>query len=97
MPDRPYPGISTLANVSGSATSVTLFASNGQAERRFVYNDSTATLYLKYGATASATSFTVLIPAGGYFEAPMPMRYTGVVDGIWTSATGTARCTEVSI
>jgi hypothetical protein len=85
----------TLANVSGSATSVALFAANGAAKARAVYNDSTAILYLKYGATASATSYTVQIPAGGYFEFPEPS-YAGLVHGIWSSATGSARTTEVA-
>lgn len=85
----------TLANVAGSATSVALFAATAGARTRSVYNDSAATLYLKYGATASTTSYTVQIPAGGYFEFPQPC-YAGAVDGIWSSATGAARCTEVS-
>jgi len=84
----------TLANVSGSATSVTLFASNANAKGRMVFNDSTAALYLKFGATASTSSFTVQIAAGGHYEFPGPL-YTGVVDGIWAAANGAARTTEV--
>jgi hypothetical protein len=82
-----------LANVSGSASSVTLFAKNTDAQARAVYNDSTATLYLKFGATASTTSYTVQLAAGAYYEFPQPL-YTGVVDGIWSAAAGAARTTE---
>ena len=41
---------------------------------------------------------SVLIPAGGYFEFPLAggAVYNGAVEGIWTSATGSARCTELS-
>ena len=85
----------TLANVSASATSVALFPANGGVEARTVHNDSAATLYLKYGATASTTSYTVKIPADGYFEFPRPV-FEGLVHGIWSSATGTARTTEVA-
>lgn len=85
----------TLANVSASATSVTVFASNANARGRILHNDSTAALYLKYGATASTTSYTVRLDADAYFEFPSPC-YTGVVDGIWASATGSARTTEVA-
>lgn len=83
----------TLANVAGSASSVALFAAAGTVRGRAVWNDSTAVLYLKFGATASATSATVKIPADGYYEFPSPV-YGGVVHGIWTAATGNARTTE---
>lgn len=88
-------GQATLANVSSSATSVALFASNPAAKTRQVKNDSTAVLYLKYGTTASATSYTVDLVAGAYFEFPSPL-YSGAVDGIWASANGSARTTEVT-
>jgi hypothetical protein len=88
------PSAATLTNVAGSASSVTLIASNASRRGAMVANDSAAALYIKYGATASISSFTVKVAAGGYFELPQPV-YTGVVDGIWDSATGNARVTEV--
>ncbi len=84
----------TLANVSSSATSVTLIASNAARRGATIYNDSTAILYIKFGATASSTSHTVQVAASGYYEFPYPC-YTGVVDGIWASANGSARITEL--
>jgi hypothetical protein len=83
----------TLANVASSATSVTVFSGNGAARGRSVWNDSTQVLYLKYGTTASATSYTVQLAAGAYYEFPQPI-YAGRVDGIWASANGNARTTE---
>lgn len=83
----------TLANVTSSASSTTVFAANGAARARTVYNDSTAVLYLKFGATASTTSYTVQVDAGGYYEFPLPL-YGGLVDGIWAAANGAARTTE---
>jgi hypothetical protein len=83
----------TLTNVSGSATSVSLLASNANARVRTAYNDSTAILYLKFGTTASTTSYTLQIPPNGYFEFPQPL-YTGAVDGIWSAANGAVRLTE---
>lgn len=87
------PTTATLANVSSSATNVTVFAAAGNTNARTVYNDSTAVLYLKFGATASTTSYTVQIAAGGYYEFPQPV-YAGQVDGIWASANGAARVTS---
>lgn len=85
----------TVSNVAASATSVALFAAvePNLADVRTIYNDSSAVLYVKFGATASTTSFTVKLLAGDYFEFPRPL-YTGVVHGIWASATGSARLTE---
>jgi hypothetical protein len=83
----------TTANVSSSASSTTVFAANGAAKGRTVWNDSTAVLYLKFGATASTTSYTVQLAAGAYYEFPQPL-YGGVVDGIWAAANGAARTTE---
>jgi hypothetical protein len=87
------PQTATPTNVASSASSVTLFAGTAGARERTIFNDSTATLYVKFGATASTTSYTVAILAGGYFEFPQPC-YGGLVDGIWASANGFARVTS---
>ena len=87
------PQTATLANVASSASSVTLFAAAGAVRARAIYNDSTAVLYVKFGATASATSYTVQMAAGDYYEFPQPC-YGGVVTGIWATANGNARVTS---
>ena len=87
----------TLANVAGSASSVTLQASNVARLGLVVFNDSSATCYLKFGSAASATSFTYLLAGGATWEMQSGgARYTGIVTGIWTSATGNARVTELT-
>jgi len=57
-----------------------------------IHNDSDSILYVKCGATASSTSFTVRMTPNSYYE--MPFGYNGIVDGIWVTATGNARVTE---
>ena len=85
-------GTATLSNVSGSASSVTLVASNTDRISAKIYNDSSAVLYVKLGATASSTSYTYKL----YQDDFVVVRdYTGVIDGIWGSATGAARVTEI--
>lgn len=84
----------TAANVTGSATSVTVLASNSSRLGATVFNDSSALLYLKLGATASTTSFTALLATNDYYE--VPFQYTGIIDGIWSSATGSARVVELT-
>ena len=86
------PSTATETSVASSATNVTLFAA-AVANGRTVYNDSTAVLYLKFGATASTTSYTVQLAAGAYYEFPQPV-YCGQVDALWASANGNARLTS---
>lgn len=87
---------SAVTSVSDTASSTTLLAANANRLGATVYNDSTVALYLKLGATASLTSFTVKMAADSYFE--VPFSYTGIIDGIWASDTGggTARISELS-
>lgn len=83
----------TLANVASSTSSVALFAASAAVKGRAVWNDSTAVLYLKFGTTASSTSYTVQLAAGAFYEFPQPL-YGGVVHGIWAAENGAARTTE---
>lgn len=86
----------TVTSVAASASNVTLLAANAARQAATFYNDSaTANLYLKLAATASTSSFTVLLAPGAYYEIPNPV-YTGIVDGIWDVASGNARITEIT-
>ena len=85
----------TLTNVNDSASSVTLLSANSARKGATIHNDSTAILYVKFGTTASTTSYTVKMVADAYYE--VPFDYTGRIDGIWASdASGAARVTEIS-
>lgn len=87
---------SAITSVSGSVTTVQLLASNAARKGAAFYNDSASVLYLKLGVTASTTSYTVQLVAGAYYELPTTIVYTGEIDGIWTSAVGAVRITELS-
>lgn len=92
-------GTATLSNVAGSATSVTLLAANTARIGATITNDSSALLYIKFGTTASTTSYTVVLAGAAsapfsYYE--VPAGYTGRIDGIWASAAGNARVTELT-
>lgn len=93
---RAHTNAPTVAQVAASASNTTLKASNTNRRGLAVYNDADKALYLKLGTTASTTSFTVKIAAGGYYEIPQFPTYTGQVDGIWdTGPTGNAYVTEI--
>lgn len=85
-----------LSSVAGSASSVSLLAANSSRKGATIFNDSTANLYVAFSATASTTAFTVKIVGGGYYELPSTAVWTGAVSGIWDTATGSARVTELS-
>jgi hypothetical protein len=86
----------TLANVAGATASTTLQAANTARLGLQIVNDSTAVLYVKFGAAAASTSYTVQLQAGESWVMPPAYRYTGIVTGIWDSATGNARVTEMT-
>jgi hypothetical protein len=93
----PKTSSSTVTQVASSATTVTLKASNTARTGLMVFNDSTQILYVKLGATASTTSYTVQVQPKGYYELPASNAlYTGVVDAIWASANGNAYVTELA-
>ena len=85
----------TLTNVASSASSVSLLAANTARRGLIVYNDSTQTLYLKFGVTASTTSFTYLMTPKSTLEMILPI-YQVAIDGVWASANGSARITELT-
>lgn len=86
---------SSVTSVNGSSSSVQLLALNTSRKMAAFYNDSTSNLYLKLGTTASATSYTILMVPNSYYELPWKS-YTGEIDGIWVSAAGAVRVTELS-
>lgn len=90
----------TITSVNDAATSTTILAANANRKGATVFNDSTAVLYLALAdTTASATAYTVQIPAGGYYELPTTEGgvYTGKIVGIWASdASGAVRVTEMT-
>lgn len=86
---------STLSNANSSASSGTLIAANAARKGLIIYNDSVETVLIKYGSTASTTSFTTAIQPGEEWSMPKPV-YTGIIDGIWLAADGAARITELT-
>lgn len=82
-----------VTSVPASTSSVQLLAAGSNRAAVYIENASTATLYLKYGTGASATSRTVGIKPGGFYEFPADPLYCGVVHGAWSAANGQANVT----
>jgi hypothetical protein len=86
--------ISVVTKVDASLTSVNLLVANDDRKMVTIYNNSTASLFIKYGTTASASSFSLKIGAGDYLEFPYPC-YIGQIDGFWDALNGNAMITEI--
>jgi hypothetical protein len=85
---------SNVTNQAASVTNVTLLFPNPNRVGAVIFNEGASTLYAKFGLVASITSYTVQIGAKGYYE--VPFTYTGQIDGIFSTAAGNARITELT-
>ena len=91
------PSLATVTAIPVSVVSVTLQAANPLRRGLLVNNDSTQTLYVKIGAGASLTDFSLSLCPGQTYEAPFPVGTTEV-SGIWVAAgPGNARVTELTV
>jgi hypothetical protein len=87
--------VGTQTSVASSATNVTLLAANANRLGASIHNDSaSATLFVRLQATATTSNFTVKLFPDSYYE--VPFQYTGIIDGIWSAAVGSARVTELT-
>lgn len=84
----------TITRVANSAASQSLAASNANRKTIFLYNDSATTnCYVKFGATASATDFSIKLFATDTFIMDPPI-YTGAIDYICDAASGSMEVSE---
>ena len=86
----------TTTSVASTTGAQTILAANTARYGATVYNDDANGLYLLLGTgTVSATVYTVLVPSGGYYEAPYG--FTGILTGLWAAdGSGSARVTELT-
>jgi hypothetical protein len=93
MPVRTVASTSSVNAVSTSGTSATLASASSGRLRIVIVNDSSAVLFVKYGATASSADWTVKLAPDSTLDEDA---YTGRIDAVLSTGTGTARVTELS-
>lgn len=81
-----------VTSVNASATSVTLLAANPLRKGAIFYNQSINNAFIKFGAVASVTSFTIRLTSNTYYE--LSKGYTGIIDCIWDGTNSAMRITE---
>lgn len=74
----------TVSSANASTTNFTLLSANPNRRGATFFKEGSNTCYIKLGATATATSYTVKLSNNGYFE--LPENYSGRVDIIFNTA-----------
>lgn len=94
----PTSATGTITSIAASTVTggVQLLAPNANRKGVYVFNDSPAMMYLALAGSASTTAYTVQVPSNSFFPLPTIPVYTGALFAIWSSATGSARITEMS-
>ncbi|MEH2414483.1 hypothetical protein [Nostoc sp.] len=87
-------GTSTPTTVASTVSSTTILAANSNRKGATFWNDSTATLYLEIGASASTSAFTAKLFPQGYYE--LPFHCIGVISGIWSAVNGNCLVRELT-
>ena len=84
---------SSPISVPSTLTSVELLAADPTRVEAIIHNDSTEKLYVKFGAGATTSSYTIMLDAD---ESLIIDRYVGVVHGVWGVVNGSAKVTDVT-
>lgn len=93
--DDAFADASAITRVATSTASAQLIAANPMRRFVVIHNDSNRELRIKYGATASPTSYThVLGPDSEIIISGM--EWAGRIDGILASGSGNAQVTETT-
>jgi hypothetical protein len=87
---------STITRVNASVTSVSLLASNTSRKAAYFFNESTSIAYVKLGATASNSSYTLQMFPLSFATIDLDPVYNGEVDAIWVAANGAMQVTELT-
>lgn len=86
---------SSVTTFNATTTNATVLAANPSRKGASFYNDGGGVIYLKLGATASSTSYTVRMPDNTFYELPYPV-YTGTIDAVSQAGTRSLRVTELT-
>ncbi len=90
----------TLWSVTVTTTNISMVGENPERRSLSIYNEGPSDAKLAYAAAASATSYSVVLPVGGWLELPVtysngrPRPYAGGVSAITDSGTATLKITE---
>lgn len=83
-----------VSSVTSSISTVTLLPPSPTRKGAILWNDSTATAFVKLGPGASSSDFSWKISTQSGYELPTPT-YIGEITAVWDSANGAMQITEL--
>lgn len=86
----------TLSSLASGVVSAQLLASTAGRRGLILQNTDAYPVFVKFGISASASSFTVMLRSGEIWAMPMPI-YTGRIDAVWLAdGAGSLMATELT-
>lgn len=85
----------TLTNKTSSTSSQVVLAINTSRKGFILYNDSTEICYIAFAATASSSSYSILLNSNMTYQNEAII-YNGIISCIWAAANGFLRITELT-
>ncbi len=85
--DPSRPATAAITAITPAITSAVALAANAARRSVVFYNATNKSVLLAFAATASATAYTMSLPALGTWESELN-GYTGVVSAIWPALPG---------
>ena len=86
-------GASDVKTIAATTNSVNLLQANFNRKEALIANDSTSDMFIKFGTSATTTSYTLKLKQD---DVAIVDTYSGVLDGVWASATGNCLVTELT-
>jgi hypothetical protein len=83
-----------VTRVATSTASAQLLVANANRKGVIIVNESSGVMYLKFGTTASSTSYTYRLVSNAVVE--IAFGYTGRIDAILNTGSGNAQITELT-
>jgi len=85
---------SNVTSVAATTGNTTVLSPNPNRVGAIVFNEGSATAFLKFGANATQSNYTVQVATKAYYE--IPFTYQGRVDATFSTNTGNLRVTELT-
>jgi hypothetical protein len=84
----------TASSVTVITSSTTLLASNAGRRGAMVSNVGSSTVYVRFGGTASTSTYSFQLGPGQTYEMPARPIFTGVINAVVSTGSGTVMATE---
>lgn len=85
---------SNITSIAATTGNTTVLSPNNQRAGGVIFNEGPATAFVKFGANATQSSYTVQVATKGYYE--IPFTYQGRIDATFSTNTGNLRVTELT-